>query len=243
MVSLYQILPSEGPKVTDVIETTTTLFESVEGESIGNVRTELEETTTTVTTTTTTEETSTTSTTIPAGDPLCEDLGCPYGTNYVGSKNSDLYHYCHCSYAKRIKEENLVCFSTEEEAIEEGYTQSSCEQTTTTTTTITTTTSSTTSSTTIETTTSTTITTISTTTTGESTTTTTSSTTTTVDECTSLGCPGGTQFVGSKSSDKYHYCNCTWAKKIKPENLICFQSKEEAQGEGYVPCGTCKPPG
>ncbi len=248
MVSLYQILPSERGKITKIVETTTsTFFESTEDESIEGVS-ESKEKSTTTTTTTTIEETTTTSTTILPGDSFCEELGCPYGTNFVGSKNSDLYHYCHCSFAKRIKPENLVCFFGEEEAIEKGYTQSSCQQTTTTTSTktTTTTTSSTTSSTTTTetTTTSTTVTTTSTTSTIEesTTTTTTSSTTTTINECTSLGCPEGTQFVGSKNSDKYHYCHCTWAKKIKPDNLKCFQSKEEAQAEGYVPCGTCKPP-
>lgn len=169
MVSLYQILPSERAKITEVVETTTTLFESIEDVS------ESKETTTTTfssETTTTTEETSTTSTTILPGDPLCEELGCPYGTNFVGSKNSDKYHYCHCSYAKRIKPENLVCFFSEEEAIEKGYTQSSCQQTTTTTT------SSTTSSTTTTetTTTSTTVTTTTTTSTTEELTTTTTTT-------------------------------------------------------------------
>jgi hypothetical protein len=42
-------------------------------------------------------------------------------------------------------------------------------------------------------------------------------------------------FVGSKNSNKYHLPTCTVAKRIKPENRICFASKEEAEKRGYVP--------
>lgn len=83
------------------------------------------------------------------------------------------------------------------------------------------------------------------TTTITTTSTSTTSTTTTIQEgnsCVELGCPEGTQFVGSKNSDKYHYCDCRYAKRIDSENLVCFSSEEEAQSEGYVPCGVCEPP-
>ncbi len=43
---------------------------------------------------------------------------------YVGSKNSDKFYPPNCSYAKRIKPENVVCFATMEEALAEGRTQS-----------------------------------------------------------------------------------------------------------------------
>jgi len=39
-------------------------------------------------------------------------------------------------------------------------------------------------------------------------------------------------YVGSKDSDKYHTPECKFAKKIKPENLVCFYSLEEAEQEG-----------
>lgn len=42
-------------------------------------------------------------------------------------------------------------------------------------------------------------------------------------------------FVASKNSKKYHVPSCTWAKRIKPENIICFSSKEEATKAGYQP--------
>ncbi|MEM2918932.1 MAG: hypothetical protein QXY62_05485 [Candidatus Altiarchaeota archaeon] len=70
-------------------------------------------------------------------------------------------------------------------------------------------------------------------------------TTTTLEEnlCVSLfGCPEGTKFVGSKSSDKYHYCWCRYAKNIKAENIICFSGVEDAKSKNYTACGTCKPP-
>ncbi|MDZ7726167.1 MAG: Ada metal-binding domain-containing protein [Candidatus Campbellbacteria bacterium] len=39
----------------------------------------------------------------------------------VGSKNSDKYHFPWCSGAKRINEENLISFSSYEEAKNAGY--------------------------------------------------------------------------------------------------------------------------
>lgn len=54
--------------------------------------------------------------------------------------------------------------------------------------------------------------------------------------------PTSGKYVGSIKSDKYHYPHCRWAKKIAPENLIYFNSVQEAKAKGYVPCGTCKPP-
>ena len=41
-------------------------------------------------------------------------------------------------------------------------------------------------------------------------------------------------FVGSKNSDKYHKPDCRFAKNIKPENLVCFKSEDEAKSKGYV---------
>ena len=145
----------------------------------------------------------------------CEDLGCPSGTQFVGSKSSTKYHYCDCRWAKRIKEENLICFDDAEDAQGQGYEPcGTCEPPGST---------------------------ITVTTTSEEITTSVPSTGDT-DSCVDLGCPEGTQFVGSKNSDKYHYCDCQWAKKINPENLKCFKDVEEAKDNGYVPCGTCKPP-
>lgn len=41
-------------------------------------------------------------------------------------------------------------------------------------------------------------------------------------------------FVGSKNSDKYHKPDCRFAKNIKPENIVCFKSEEDAKSNGYV---------
>ncbi|TAK96436.1 hypothetical protein EPO05_01875 [Patescibacteria group bacterium] len=46
-------------------------------------------------------------------------------------------------------------------------------------------------------------------------------------------------FVGSKNSDKYHVPTCQWAKRIKPENVVCFRSAEEAVAKGYQPDKGC----
>ena len=46
---------------------------------------------------------------------------------FVGSKNSDKFYVPTCSYAKRVKPENLVCFKSAQEAIEQGRTQSVCK--------------------------------------------------------------------------------------------------------------------
>lgn len=50
------------------------------------------------------------------------------------------------------------------------------------------------------------------------------------------------KYVGSKSSDKYHYPDCKWAKKISPQNLVTFKTVQEDMKAGYVPCKVCKPP-
>ncbi len=58
------------------------------------------------------------------------------------------------------------------------------------------------------------------------------------DACISLGCPPGTLYVASKNSDKYHKCSCYNAKRIKPENLVCFSSKEQAEQKNVLAsCG------
>jgi hypothetical protein len=42
----------------------------------------------------------------------------------------------------------------------------------------------------------------------------------------------GCAFVGSKNSDKFYLPTCSYAKRVKPENLVCFKSAEEATGQG-----------
>ena len=45
---------------------------------------------------------------------------------FVGSKNSDKYHLPSCRYATKIKESNLVCFSSAEDAKAKGYQAAKC---------------------------------------------------------------------------------------------------------------------
>ncbi len=47
-------------------------------------------------------------------------------------------------------------------------------------------------------------------------------------------------FVASKKSKKYHKADCRFAKRIKPDNKICFESKAEAEKKGYVPAHCLK---
>jgi hypothetical protein len=46
-------------------------------------------------------------------------------------------------------------------------------------------------------------------------------------------------YVGSKNSNKYHKPTCQWAKRIKPENITCFSSEDEAKSKGYLPDKGC----
>jgi hypothetical protein len=50
------------------------------------------------------------------------------------------------------------------------------------------------------------------------------------------------EFLGSRHSNKYHYPSCRWAQKIKPANLVRFETPEAAIKAGYVPCKVCRPP-
>lgn len=45
---------------------------------------------------------------------------------------------------------------------------------------------------------------------------------------------GQCPFVGSRNSNKYHLSTCAVAKRIKPENKVCFTSKEDAEKRGYI---------
>ena len=46
-------------------------------------------------------------------------------------------------------------------------------------------------------------------------------------------------FVGSKNSNKVHVSNCPFAKRIKPENLVCFKSLEDALNQGRQKDKSC----
>jgi hypothetical protein len=56
----------------------------------------------------------------------CINLGCPPDSLFAGSKNSDKYYNCDCRWAKNIILENLICFSSDNEALADGRVKSEC---------------------------------------------------------------------------------------------------------------------
>ena len=49
------------------------------------------------------------------------------------------------------------------------------------------------------------------------------------------------KYAASKNSDIFHYIDCSYVKKIKPEDLVLFKTREEAIASGRRPCKKCKP--
>jgi hypothetical protein len=49
------------------------------------------------------------------------------------------------------------------------------------------------------------------------------------------------RYVASKNSKVFHKPDCPWAKRIKPENLVTFSTREKAIEAGKRPCKQCKP--
>jgi 2-keto-myo-inositol isomerase len=49
------------------------------------------------------------------------------------------------------------------------------------------------------------------------------------------------KFVASRSSRVFHKSDCRWAKRIKPDNLVVYNSKDEAIKAGKRPCKVCNP--
>lgn len=48
------------------------------------------------------------------------------------------------------------------------------------------------------------------------------------------------KYVASKNGTAYHLPWCQGAQKIKEENRIWFDTKEEAERSGYKPAGNCE---
>lgn len=49
------------------------------------------------------------------------------------------------------------------------------------------------------------------------------------------------KYIASRKSDVFHYATCGYAKKIKPENRVFYNTREEAIADGKRPCMVCKP--
>jgi len=48
-------------------------------------------------------------------------------------------------------------------------------------------------------------------------------------------------YVGNSNSRKFHYADCSYARKMNQKNSVYFNSREEAVKAGYVACKRCKP--
>jgi hypothetical protein len=53
--------------------------------------------------------------------------------------------------------------------------------------------------------------------------------------------PAEYKYVASKNSGVFHKPDCFWAKRIKPENLVGYGSRDEAINAGKKPCKQCNP--
>lgn len=49
------------------------------------------------------------------------------------------------------------------------------------------------------------------------------------------------EYVASKNSKVFHKAECSWAKRIKPENIAGYDSRDEAVKAGRRACKQCKP--
>jgi hypothetical protein len=49
------------------------------------------------------------------------------------------------------------------------------------------------------------------------------------------------KFVASKNSKVFHKPNCSSAKRIKPENLVTYSTRQQAAEAGKRPCKRCEP--
>lgn len=52
--------------------------------------------------------------------------------------------------------------------------------------------------------------------------------------------PGDFKFVASKTGENYYPKNCSLADKLKPENIIEFITKEEAESFGFKQSLKCR---
>ena len=50
----------------------------------------------------------------------------------------------------------------------------------------------------------------------------------------------GGKYVASKNGSKYHFPWCSGAQRMKEENKIWFDSKDDAERAGYTPAANCK---
>lgn len=56
-----------------------------------------------------------------------------------------------------------------------------------------------------------------------------------------IGSKAEAKFVASKNSEVFHKPDCQFAARISPQNLVSYDSREEAIGAGKRPCSRCNP--
>lgn len=59
--------------------------------------------------------------TSPGTEVISQEMKKNESCSFVGSRNSNKYHKTTCAVAKRIKEENKICFTSAEDAEKRGY--------------------------------------------------------------------------------------------------------------------------
>jgi hypothetical protein len=52
---------------------------------------------------------------------------------------------------------------------------------------------------------------------------------------------GQSKYVASKNGKVFHTADCSSAKRILPENIVNYNSREDAERDGKRPCKICKP--
>lgn len=50
-----------------------------------------------------------------------------------------------------------------------------------------------------------------------------------------------TTYIGNKNSHKYHRSTCDGAVNMNEKNKVYFNSKQDAENDGYTPCKNCNP--
>jgi hypothetical protein len=56
-----------------------------------------------------------------------------------------------------------------------------------------------------------------------------------------LAQPIQSRFIASKNSKVFHNSECQWVQKIKSENLVIYNSRQQVINTGKRPCKICKP--
>ncbi len=63
----------------------------------------------------------------------------------------------------------------------------------------------------------------------------------TKDAATNPASAAGAAFVASRMKEPFHRPECEWARKIEPENLETYFSRQTAVRAGHRPCQVCNP--